>query len=71
MFRKQKQKFMTLDISCSLWTLRLRLHETGYVWDLYKIVRGKPCVYAGPGRSALDRLPYMVPNRFTCKSDPV
>ena len=31
----------------------------------------KPRVYAGTGRSALDRFFYTVPNESSCESDPV
>ena len=34
-----------------------------------KLVRDKPCVYTGPGRSALDRFPYPLSDGFTCESD--
>ena len=31
----------------------------------------EPCIYTGPGISALDRSSYLVSNGFTCESDPV
>ena len=52
-------------------TLKLRLYETGSVRNRWEIDRDKPCLYTGPGRSALDQLSYHVPNVFTCESDPV
>ena len=48
---------------------RLRLHRTGSVWDRYQTGTHKSCIYTGPGRSALDRFSYPVPNGFTCESD--
>ena len=51
--------------------LRVRLHETGSVWNRYKIGTDKPCVYTLPGRSTLNRFSYPVPNGFTCQSNPV
>ena len=48
---------------------RLRLHRTGSVWDRCQIGTHKSCIYTGPGRSALDRFSYPVPNGFTCESD--
>ena len=58
--------------SCLRNTLRLCLRETEFVWNWYKILSGKLCVYTRPGRSSLlDRLSYPVPNVFTCGSDPV
>ena len=51
--------------------VRLRLHDTGSVWNGYKIGTDKPYVYTRPGRSALGRFSYAVSNRFTCESDTV
>ena len=39
------------------------------VWRWYEIATDKPCIYAGPGRSALDRFSYSVRNGFTCEYD--
>ena len=47
------------------------LHEIGAIWNRYKISTDKPCVYTGPGRSALGRFFYPVSNVFTYESDPV
>ena len=49
---------------------RLRLHETGSVWNQYEIGTDKLCVYMGPDRSALDRFFSPLPNWLTCESDP-
>ena len=42
--------------------IRLELIPTG---------KNKPCIYMRPGRSTLDQFSYLVPNKFTCESDPV
>ena len=41
--------------------------------SLLNLTRGyfKPCSYTKPGRSALDRFSYLVPNGFTYEGGPV
>ena len=46
--------------------VRLRLHKTGSVWNLYEISTDKPCVYTGRGRSALARFSYLLNNWLDC-----
>ena len=62
MMRKQNSAYSTL---------MLRLHQTGCVWNRYKIGTDKPCVYNGLARCILNRFSCKVPNEFTCESDPV
>ena len=62
---------VSYEVNIYMLVPRLCLHETGSVWNWYKIGTDKHCVYTGPGRPVLDRFSYPVPNRLTCESDPV
>ena len=44
---------------------------TRFVWNWYEIGTDKPCIYTRPGSSSLDRLSYLLTNRFTSEGDPV
>ena len=48
----------------------MAVHGTGSVWNRYEIGTDKACVYAVPGRSATDRICYLVPNGSTYEGDP-